>query len=801
MKLVSKILCLFLITKTCFSQELHKISGYVVDVESGTTLIGANVIDKNSGKGVTTNTDGYFSLYVSDGSTFVVCSFIGYSMDTLSVSIKDDLNYNFELKTNAYNLSEISLKEEKLNIESLRTSTINVSKEEIKDIPQLLGEMDLIKAIQLLPGIQSGNEGTSGFYVRGGGPDQNLILFDGAPIYNSSHLLGFFSTFNEYAVNSIQIIKGGFPAEYGGRLSSILDISGRDGNMKEWKVRGGLGIISGSLCVEGPIKKDTTSVLLAVRRTWIDQVSKPLLRVVQNSFDFGELDANGNYYFYDLNFKLFHKISSKDQLAFSFYGGSDNFNGFVTEETNGVGSDYTWDYSGSSNYGLIWGNIISSLRWRHLFNDRLFLNTSLIYSRYSFENNILSTSQTTEQYSDLSSGNWSSLYDYSYESGIEDVGVKMNFIYDFKPNHQLNFGGSYVKHHFSPSFIDLITDWGEYSDTTMTFSNKKTPDEAFIYFEDQYTITDRLSSNLGLHYSIYHENSRFYNSLQPRISFRYLLNENSSLKLSYAAMQQNIHLLTNSSYGLPNDIWVPATRDVPPQLSKQFVCGYNFSFYDNAYEASVEYYYKTMDDLITYSEGANILGTNFSSWEDRIDLNGSGRAQGLELFVKKKKGQLTGWIGYTLSQSLRQFKGVNLGREYPYKFDRPHDLSVVSMYKLNEGTSLSLTWVYGSGNSITLPKQQYLIVSQSGAQQYYEYGEKNSYRMQAYHRLDFGVNFRKLKEWGERTWTVSIYNVYNRRNPFFIYFEDSANNNIEFIKAKQVSLFPIIPTLRYSFKF
>ena len=801
MKFFFKIFGLFLITNSSFSQELYKISGYVLDSESGTTLIGANLVDSNSGRGATSNIDGYYSLYVDEGTTFVVCSFIGYSMDTLFISVKNDIEYNFELKINSLNIGEVTVNEERLNIESLRTSTINISKEEIREIPQLLGEMDIVKSIQLLPGIQSGNEGASGFYVRGGGPDQNLILFDGAPIYNSSHLLGFFSTFNESAVNSIQIIKGGFPAEYGGRLSSILNITGRNGNMKKWKVNGGIGVISGSLCVEGPLKKDTTSVILSIRRTWIDQVSKPIIKLAQNSFDFGDSDADGNYYFNDLNFKLFHKISANDQISFSFYSGSDNFSGLVTEETNGVGSDYNWDYYGSSNYGLLWGNIISSFRWRHLFSDRLFLNTSIIYSRYSFENKILSTSQTTEEYFDLTSSNWTSLYDYSYQSGIEDIGVKFNFIYDFSLDHQFNFGGSYIKHHFSPSFIDLTTDWGEYSDTTMTFSNQKTPDEFFIYFEDQYTITDRLSSNLGLHYSIYHENSRLYHSLQPRISLRYLLNENSSLKFSYATMQQNIHLLTNSSYGLPNDIWVPATRDVPPQRSQQLVCGYNVSFKENKYETSIEFYYKRMQDLITYSEGSNILGTNFTSWEDRIDLGGLGEARGVELFFKKNKGTLTGWIGYTLSKSTREFKGVNLGREYPYKFDRPHDLSIVSSYKINNAFDISLTWVYGSGNSITLPRQQYLIVSQYGIQEYYEYGEKNSFRMQPYHRLDFGLNYKKLKEWGEKIWTLSIYNIYNRRNPFFVYFQDSANNNIEFIKAKQVSLFPIIPTLRYSFKF
>ena len=801
MKLFCKIFGLFLITQSCLSQEIHKISGYITDFETGSPLIGANVIDSYSGMGVTSSSNGYYSINVNQGSVVLICSFIGYGMDTLFLEIETDLNRDFQLKTNAYNLSEVTLEDNRLNVESSRTSVISISKEEIKNVPQLFGELDLIKAIQLMPGIQSGNEGTSGFYVRGGGPDQNLILLDGATVYNTSHLLGFFSTFNDQAVSDIEIVKGGFPAEYGGRLSSILDIKVKEGNMKEWKVNGGLGIISGSLSVDGPIKKDTTSVLLSLRRTWIDQVSKPLLSLVQNSIDLGSLEAGGNYYFYDLNFKLVHKLSQNDQINFSFYSGSDNFSGMVTEEEEGVDDDYNWYYNGSTNYGLLWGNIISSLKWQHLFNNNLFLNTTLFYSQYSFKNKILSNSDWIEEYPTETS-NYPSLYDYTYESAIEDLGIRLNFIYDFNPKHQLNFGGSYVKHHFSPSFIDLITDNEDgYSDTTMIFSNLKRPDEAFVYFEDQYSITDRLTSSLGLHYSIYNERSKFYYSLQPRVSFRYLFNENSSLKLSYATMQQNIHLLTNSSYGLPNDIWVPATRDVPPQYSQQFVAGYNKSFNENAFEGSVEIYYKKMDDLITYAEGSNILGTDFSSWEDRVEMNGLGKSYGIECFLKKNKGKLTGWLGYTLSRSIRQFDRINLGRVYPYKFDRPHDLSVVSSYKLDEGTTLSLTWVFGSGNTITLPKEQYLIVSDGNVQPYYEYGERNSYRMQAYHRLDFGVNFVKQKQWGERTWTVSIYNVYNRRNPFFIYFENFIDNNVEYLEAKQVSLFPIIPTLRYGFKF
>ena len=346
-------------------------------------------------------------------------------------------------------------------------------------------------------------------------------------------------------------------------------------------------------------------------------------------------------------------------------------------------------------------------------------------------------------------------------------------------------------------------EYNYYIDTTITFSNTLRPDNAFIYFEDNYEINPRLSTNIGVHYSLFYVNKKLYHSPQPRVSVRYLINEESSLKASYATMQQNIHLLTNSSFGLPNDMWVPATDLVKPQFSQQIVIGYNKLLNKKKYEASIELYYKKMKDLVTFSEGTNILGTAFSAWEERVETNGNGLSKGIEFFLEKKRGNLTGWIGYTISKTTRQFENINLGNEYPYKFDRTHDLSIVASYKVKSGINISATWVYGTGNAITMPTARYLVIPEGGnnAIAYFDYGEKNDFRMAPYHRLDIGCNFTKIKKWGERTWTVSIYNVYNRKNPFFIYFEDQLEEGVKEKQAIQISLFPIIPSVRYSFKF
>ena len=799
------ILFVLIIPFLTYTQNEYTLSGHIIDSENGETLIGSNIYIVESKKGTSSNSYGFFSIDLNKGLNTVLCSYIGYKADTAYINITSDSIYNFQLIPINNIIEEVILSSEESTVKSVQSSVINLPIKQLKNIPALLGEKDVLKSIQLLPGVQSGSEGTSGFYVRGGGPDQNLILLDGVNIYHASHLLGFFSVFNDDAIKNIKLTKGGFPARYGGRLSSILEIDMKDGNMKDWQAEGGIGIISGKMTIQGPIKKDTTSIIISVRRTWLDLLIKPIVEELENRIDF---DGNGNYYFYDFNLKINHILSDYNRVYFSFYTGKDSFFGSLEnedDESNLEDSDgllYNRTLNTKTEFGLIWQNITAAIRWNHIINPKIFTNTTITYSRYNFDNRITTNSEIINNYSNQDQEIILGESDYLYRSGIEDIGIKIDGDYNLNTKHNIKFGLSYIKHNFFPGYMDFYSDYSWYqADTTITFSDNIKPDNAFIYIEDTYKINNQTTANIGMHYGLFYVNKKLYPSLQPRISIRYLINENSSLKLSYAKMQQNIHLLTNSSFGLPNDMWVPATDNVRPQQSKQFVLGYNRQLYDKKYKLSIEYYNKELEDLITFSEGTNILGTNFTAWEEKIETDGIGKSRGLELFLEKKTGKATGWIGYTLSKSTRQFDAINLGNEYTYKFDRRHDLSIVCSYKIRKGLNFNLTWVYGSGNAITLPQAQYLLVMDNEFEQFFDYGEKNGFRLPAYHRLDIGCVMSKTKKWGERTWSMSIYNLYNRKNPFFIYLDTEIENGNEVRRAKQISLFPIMPSIRYSFKF
>ena len=820
-------------------QNNYNLNGYIIDQKNSETLIGANIYNETSKTGTTSNAYGYFSINIPEGQNTLQCSYIGYINETLKINITSDSTHTFKLSPQAKNLKEVTLTSKEPSIKSIQNSVINIPVKQVKQMPALFGEGDVLKAIQLLPGVQSGNEGTSGFYVRGGGPDQNLILLDGVTVYNSSHLLGFFSIFNEDAIKNINLTKGGFPARFGGRLSSVLEINMKDGNMKEWEVEGGIGLISGKMTVQGPIKKDKTSLIVSARRTWIDLLKKPITNLLE---DYMKVNSDGSYYFYDINAKINHKFSNKDRLYVSLYSGKDRFFGGIKEEDSNElthyhwsdeGDTYTSSFEGNTRFGLSWSNFTTAIRWNHIFTNKIFANTTLLYSNYKFDNTINLHNIWTETFintSELIEGTiynnefntvTNDYYDYLYRNGLEDIGIKIDLDYALNSKHYLKMGASYLKHHFFPGYIDWYADMPTedfQKDTTMIFSESIKPNNINFYIEDSYTINKRISTNIGLHYNIYEVNSKIYHSLQPRTSIRYLIDENSSVKCSYATMQQNIHLLTNSSFGLPNDMWVPATELVKPQKSKQIAFGYYMSFdkgsignwldfKNHNFEASIELYYKKMKNLITFTEGTHILGTNFSSWEERVDTSGQGVSKGIELLIKKKTGRLNGWIGYTLSKSTRQFQYINLGKEYPYKFDRTHDLSIVASYVIKKGVNINATFVYGSGNAITLPIAKYLVPDGPNRfRQYFEYGEKNQFRMEPYHRLDIGVSFTKEKKWGERTWTLSIYNIYSRQNPFFIYLQEDGEEQENTYNYKthtpvQVSLFPIIPSIRYSFKF
>jgi len=665
--------------------------------------------------------------------------------------------------------------------------------------------VDILKAIQLLPGVQS-SEGSSGFYVRGGGPDQNLILLDGVPVYNASHIGGLFSVFNADAIKNVRLTKGGFPARFGGRLSSVLEIDMREGNMKEFKGDATLGLISSKLTLEGPIIKDRTSFIVAGRRTYVDLLAGPFMPA----------STDLTLYFYDLNAKINHKISKNDRVYLSAYIGNDAFGVDFDGSQEGKGKGEESSDNSILNFGLGYGNLTSTLRWNHLFSDKLFSNTTLTYSRYSFNTNFgLTSNQTNEN----------TAINFDYLAGIEDLGGRIDFDYMPNPNHDIKFGTSYTYHHFFPGEINqniniLSSDTSRnFSlDTTLNFSGNTNVHEMFFYVEDNVKITSRLKANIGLHIGYYSlaNNSSTNNiglvdkindknnlSLQPRVSARYSLSEDWFLKASYANMQQNIHLLSNSSVGFPSDIWVPAIDSVPSQQSEQWAGSISTLLFQGAYELSLEGYYKTMGNLITYKAGYSNLEST-ESWENAVETGGEGESYGIELFLQKKKGKTTGWIGYTLSWSNRRFDNINFGEWYPYKYDRRHDFSLVISHKFNEKWDIGATWVYGTGSAITFPQGVYLGMphtnpwdEQMSVEFVESYGNRNSTRLPAYHRLDFGINKHKKRKKWDSTLSLGAYNLYNRKNPFFAYLAYEDNQRV----AKQVSLFPIIPSISYRIQF
>ncbi|MFC6997323.1 TonB-dependent receptor [Rufibacter roseus] len=753
------------------------LSGYVRDAKTGENLIGVAILNSITGQGTATNAYGFYSITVPKDSLKLVFSYVGYERSTMSVFLNKDMEQNVLLTPASTQLEAVEIvntREEDVR-ETTRMSTINMSVAQIKSVPALFGEVDVLKVLQLLPGVQSGGEGTSGFYVRGGGPDQNLILLDGTPVYNASHLFGFFSVFNAEALNNVELVKGGFPARYGGRLSSVLDISMKEGNMNEVDGEGSIGLIASRLTVGGPIKKDVASFIFSGRRTYIDILARPFMN---------KEEGVAGYYFYDLNGKLNWKVSPKDRLYLSAYTGYDEF--YNKMEDNGSGRQ-------NSRAGLGWGNLTSAFRWNRIINQRLFLNTHLTYTKYQFD--ISSEEESTYQ---------GDRYDYrlKYLSNIRDLSAKLDF--DFIPNlnHYIRFGGQYVHHQFQPGALQVRSNSDGEADNLDVNTKKTNAQEVGVYIEDDVRLSERVKVNLGVRANGFGVNGEFYSSIEPRASVRFIATDKLSLKASYANMTQFIHLLTNSGIGLPTDLWVPSTEKIKPQRSNQVAIGATRTIADDKVEFSVEAYYKTMHNLIEYKEGASFIGIS-SNWDTKV-TTGKGDAYGLEFFLHKKVGRTNGWIGYTLAWSNRQFAELNQGKEFPYRYDRRHDFEVVVIHQLKPNLSLSATWVYGTGNSITLPEARYVVGEAfpdgyTGTQTYSDYGSRNGYRMAAYHRADISLSHTKKKSWGEVVNNISFYNAYNRKNPYYIYLQSGYDG--EPGKFKQISLFPILPSVSKTFKF
>ena len=786
--------------------QKHCISGYVTDAASRETLIGATIIDRNSGHGCVTNNYGYYSLTLNDGPIDLQFSYVGYNAENQNFQLTSDTLVNIGLSTNLQ-LQEVTVEANRATVgaNNPQMSVIELPVQQIKMIPTLMGEADVLKAIQLLPGVQNGQEGSAGLYVRGGGPDENLLLMDGVPLYNVNHMFGFFSVFNPDALKNVTLYKGGFPARYGGRISSVIDVHMKDGDMQNYHGNFSIGLISSKINLEGPIVKDKLSFNLSFRRTYSDALTN-LYGLIGKIADPSIDKFSVGYYFYDLNAKLNWKISDKDRLYLSWYSGDDK-----------IYANVKWDYAYEDMFidheklgmNWKWGNKVGALRWNHIISPRLFMDASASYTQYRHDLG-MSQNYTYEQFKPTAYTSTDEIA-MNFHSGIQDLSARTDFHFTPNPRHDIRFGGGYTYHFFRPEVqaMKVVSTLENISTDTVAGSGDVNAHEAMLYVEDNFALSEAVKMNVGLHYSAFAVQGNFYQSLQPRFSMSALLAPHFSLKAGYAYMTQYVHLLSNSNLTMPTDLWVPVTACIAPETGHQFSLG---GFYEvpNLFDISLEGYYKLMNNVLEYKDGTSFFGTS-QGWEDKVCL-GKGWAYGIELLVQRSFGKTTGWIGYTWAHSMRQFDRegmeINSGNPFPAKYDRRHDLSITVQHKFSDRFDLSASWVFSSGNCGTLATQTYPGVPVT---YYFQYGggivgtpnigaiERNNYRLPAYHRLDIGMNFRKQKKHGERVWNISIYNVYNRQNPFIVM--RGLDETTGAVQLQQVSIFPIIPSISYGFKF
>ncbi len=746
------------------------ISGYVKEDVSDELLPGVTIYIPSLNTGVITNNYGFYSMTLEQDVYDIVYTFIGFEGIQVSVTLDRDTVLNQFLKPSTIALKEVVISAELLEKESENTqmSLLKLPSRTVQDIPALMGEKDVFKVLQLMPGVQSGSEGNSGLYVRGGGPDQNLIILDDATVYNASHLFGFFSIFNGDAIKSTVLYKGGFPARFGGRLSSVIKVDMKDGNKEKIHGKVGVGLISSSVFLEGPIKKNKTSFIVSARRTYVDA----LVGLFNNS------DTKGGYYFYDLNAKINHEFSAKDKLYLSGYFGQDKFS--VKNKVD--------DF----NSRIGWGNSSSTLRWNHQFSKKLFTNTSLIFSKYLFQ------AKESED-----------SYRLKYNTSIRDFGFKYDL--DFFPtiNYVIKFGIASTAHQFVPSALVLGEDGVEPTDSQTKFNTV----ESALYIENDMKLFNKLNANIGFRASHFvHKNKKYFNP-EPRVSLAYMLVKDFSIKASYVSMNQYIHLLSSSGIGLPTDLWVSSTDRVKPQGSKQVALGLAKDLPNNIF-ATLEGYFKRSENVISYKPGASFLvvddpsSSQNVSWEDNV-TDGNAESYGVELLIRKKAGDFNGWIGYTLSKTELQFDEINSGNKFLARYDRRHDISAVGIYTLSDRLTLSATWVYGTGNNFTLPLRTFRTapdIFQNNDDRFLDdrfndTSKRNNFRGEAYHRLDLGIRMSKKKKRGVRTWELSVYNAYNRNNLFFYYAEEKSVSGGKNGILNKVSLFPILPSVSYTYKF
>lgn len=747
------------------AQQHYTVSGTVKEKASGETLTGATItVLEKPGVGVTTNEYGFYSLSLPKGNYTLQVSYVGRKPELVPVKLEANISVNLQLAEEGA-LQEVVVASKKRN-ELLTKAAIGVEVLDMKTaakIPVVFGEKDLVKTIQLLPGVKSNGEGTNGFSVRGGATDQNLILLDEAPVYNASHLLGIFSTFNSDAIKDATIIKGNSPAQFGGRLSSVLDVKMKEGNNKQYQVSGGLGLISSRLTIEGPIQKDKSSFIISGRRTYADMLAKL-------SPDFKGLKL----YFYDLNVKANLQINSKNKVFFSGYFGQD-------------------ELAVSNMFGSKWGNATGTLRWNSILNRKLFSNTSFIFSNYDFNVGFKTDGNTI-----------------NYNSHIKDLNLKQDFTFYLNTSNTIRFGFNAIQHTITPTKA-------EGTNIVSTKVGRKGLENA-IYAGNSWKVNNKMNIDYGLRFSFYNvlggdtyhlykdnqltgsiqlakgKVGKTWYNLEPRFSVNYQLNNGTNVKLGYARNSQHLHLMSNSTGGSPTDQWIGNSYNIQPEVADQLSLGFNKSIRNNSYEFSAEAYYKVMQHQIDYRDGADI--NSVPDIESEL-LYGKGRAYGVEILLRKKTGRLTGWAGYTLSKTERKINGINNSNWYNAKQDRTHDLSIVGIYELNKRWTLSGTFIYTTGNAVTFPTGKYELNGMT----IYQYGSRNADRMPATHRLDISATYeRPSKKRFQGSWSFGLYNVYGRQNPFSMTFRENKTNPQK-IDAIQTSLFRWIPSVTYNFKF
>ncbi len=754
------------------AQNNFILSGHISDAATGEDLPGATVIVENVvNTGTTTNSYGFYSLTLPAGKHVIRYQYVGYAAKEIQIELSQNKVLEVELSEKTYELGNIVVTGDRpdRNISSLEMGNVKMAPKEIEKIPVIFGEQDIVKTMQLTPGVKSAGEGNSGFYVRGGGIDQNLILLDEAPVYNASHLLGFFSIFNSEAIRDANLMKGAIPAEYGGRASSVFDIKMKEGNLKEYGVAGSIGLISSNLAIEGPIVKDKGSFIVSARRTYADLFL---------AFSKEEDLQNTKLYFYDLNLKANYKINNNNRIYLSGYFGRDDF-GFADE------------------FGFDWGNATGTIRWNHNFSEKLFSNTSFIVSNYSYDISILGD------------------VNVSIGSQIDDLNLKQDFTYYLNARNTLKFGGNVIHHNIMPGEIKIL---GGSNINPEIISNRNAIEWA-AYVSNNHSISERLKLYYGLRLALFSnvgpgefydfdQNGNLTNTteikdfefvktqggLEPRLALNYMLSSKSSIKTSYNRIYQFLHLLSNSTTTTPTDLWLPSSNNVKPQIADQVSAGFFRNFKDNEYESSFEIYYKDLKNQIDYKNGADLV---FNSTVEAELVFGRGWAYGAEFMFKRNYGRLNGWVSYTWSRTLRQFDEINNGKAFPARYDRIHDLALVGIYELAPKWSLSANWVYNTGNAVTFPSGKYVI---DGLVAGY-YTERNGYRMPPYHRLDIGLTWqRKKTEKFESSWNFSVYNFYARENAYFIQFRQNEDNPAV-TEAVQFSIFKAIPSVSYRFKF